>query len=65
MTPEWEGFEFNPAQSKVEALRFAEGDVGTGKLAKGYYYLLSSSIVTRWLLYILPILVVSMRAGAT
>ncbi|KAJ9125076.1 hypothetical protein QFC22_000029 [Naganishia vaughanmartiniae] len=29
---EWEGFDFNTANSSVEQLRFAEGDVGKGKL---------------------------------
>lgn len=56
-TPDWEGFDFNTAHSSVEQLRFAEGDVGTSKLAKSYYYLLSKSIITRWFLYIFPILV--------
>lgn len=31
-TPEWEGFDFNPAQSSVEQLRYAEGDVGKSKV---------------------------------
>lgn len=56
---EWEGFEFNPATAKKEELRYAEGDVGRSKFAKGYFYLLNKSIVTRWFLYIVPVLVVS------
>ena len=56
---EWEGFEFNPATARKEELRYAEGDVGRSKFAKGYFYLLNKSIVTRWFLYIFPILVVS------
>ncbi len=34
-------------------------DHATRQLAKSYYYLLSKSIITRWFLYIFPILVVS------
>lgn len=54
---EWEGFEFNTAQAKNQDLRYAEGDMGKSKFAKGYFYLLNKSIITRWFLYIVPILV--------
>lgn len=30
---EWEGFDFNTANSSVEQLRFAEGDVGKSKVS--------------------------------
>lgn len=61
---EWEGFEFNPATARKEELRYAEGDVGRSKFAKGYFYLLNKSIITRWFLYIIPVLVVSLgRSG--
>jgi hypothetical protein len=56
---EWEGFEFNPATARKEELRYAEGDVGKSKFARGYFYLLNKSIITRWFLYIVPVLVVS------
>ena len=56
---EWEGFEFNPATARKEELRYAEGDVGKSKFARGYFYLLNKSIITRWFLYIFPVLVVS------
>ena len=56
---EWEGFEFNPATARKEELRYAEGDVGKSKFARGYFYLLNKSIITRWFLYIIPVLVVS------
>ncbi|RXK40282.1 serine/threonine protein kinase [Tremella mesenterica] len=51
---EWD--EFNPAQASVENLRYAEGDVGTNKLSRLYYWALNRGIVVRWALYILPIL---------
>ncbi|KAL7424777.1 hypothetical protein Q5752_000461 [Cryptotrichosporon argae] len=50
---EWE--EYNPAHASVENLRFAEGDVGTTRLSRLYYWALNSSIVVRWALYIIPI----------
>lgn len=54
---EWEGFDFNPSQAKVEELRYAKGDLGRGKIANAYLYLLNKSIVSRWFLYIFPVLV--------
>ncbi|WVR05974.1 hypothetical protein IAU60_003002 [Kwoniella sp. DSM 27419] len=51
---EWE--EFNPKNASVEQLRFAEGDVGTNKLSRLYYWALNRGIVVRWILYIGPIL---------
>lgn len=38
---EWEGFDFNTANSSVEQLRFAEGDVGTGKVSSWLKLVLS------------------------
>lgn len=36
---EWEGFDFNTANSSVAQLRFAEGDVGTSKVSFGFWNL--------------------------
>ncbi|KAK8866012.1 hypothetical protein IAR55_001163 [Kwoniella newhampshirensis] len=52
---EWE--EFNPKNASVENLRFAEGDAGTNKLSRFYYWALNRGIIVRWLIYIIPILV--------
>ncbi|WRT64242.1 uncharacterized protein IL334_001173 [Kwoniella shivajii] len=51
---EWE--EFNPKNASVENLKFAEGDVGTNKLSRFYYWALNRGIIVRWALYIIPIL---------
>ncbi|KAK4686237.1 mechanosensitive ion channel protein 4/5/6/7/8/9/10, partial [Tremellales sp. Uapishka_1] len=51
---DWE--EYNLATSSVANLRFAEGDAGTTKLSRMYYWLLNKGIVVRWAMYILPIL---------
>ncbi|ORY33717.1 Mechanosensitive ion channel-domain-containing protein [Naematelia encephala] len=52
--PDWEGY--NPAQASVENLRYAQGDVGTTKLSRLYYWALNRGIIVRWALYIIPIL---------
>ncbi|ORX36049.1 Mechanosensitive ion channel-domain-containing protein [Kockovaella imperatae] len=54
--PEWEGY--NPATAKNENLRFAEGDVGTTKFSRLYYWLINKSIIIRWILYIVPVLAI-------
>ncbi|WVW82398.1 hypothetical protein I302_104405 [Kwoniella bestiolae CBS 10118] len=51
---EWE--EFNPKNASVENLKFAEGDVGTNKLSRFYYWALNRGIVVRWAMYIIPIM---------
>ncbi|WOO85247.1 Mechanosensitive ion channel protein Msy1 [Vanrija pseudolonga] len=51
---EWENF--NPANSKVQRLRFAEGDAGKTKLSRLYLWLLNRGIVIRWSMFIIPIL---------
>ncbi|WWC58465.1 uncharacterized protein I303_101007 [Kwoniella dejecticola CBS 10117] len=51
---EWE--EFNPKNASVENLKFAEGDVGTNKLSRFYYWALNRGIIVRWAMYIIPIL---------
>lgn len=35
---EWEGFDFNTANSSIEQLRFAEGDVGTSKVSSAFCF---------------------------
>ncbi|GFZ43630.1 hypothetical protein JCM24511_01350 [Saitozyma sp. JCM 24511] len=51
---DWE--EYNPAKASVENLRFAEGDAGTTKLSRFYYWALNRGIAVRWALYIIPFL---------
>ncbi|WWC99777.1 hypothetical protein V866_006682 [Kwoniella sp. B9012] len=51
---EWE--EFNPKNASVENLKFAEGDVGTNKLSRFYYWALNRGIAVRWAMYIIPIM---------
>ncbi|WWC86347.1 uncharacterized protein L201_001220 [Kwoniella dendrophila CBS 6074] len=53
---EWE--EFNPKNASVENLKFAEGDVGTNKLSRFYYWALNRGIVVRWAMYIIPIMAI-------
>ncbi|KAL1410413.1 hypothetical protein Q8F55_004424 [Vanrija albida] len=53
---EWENF--NPANSKVQRLRFAEGDAGTTKLSRLYLWLLNRGIVVRWAMFIIPVLAI-------
>ncbi|OWZ32002.1 serine/threonine protein kinase [Cryptococcus neoformans var. grubii Br795] len=52
---EWE--EFSPKNASVENLRFAEGDVGTNKFSRLYYWALNKGIVVRWAMYIIPVLI--------
>ncbi|WWD17790.1 hypothetical protein CI109_102232 [Kwoniella shandongensis] len=51
---EWE--DFNLKNASVENLRYADGDAGTNKLSRLYYWLLNRGIVVRWLMYIIPFL---------
>ncbi|KAJ6586941.1 Mechanosensitive ion channel-domain-containing protein [Mycena vulgaris] len=49
--------EFDPARNASEAhLAFADGDIPANKASKLYNYLLNVSIVSRWILFIVPIL---------
>ncbi|KAJ6499283.1 Mechanosensitive ion channel-domain-containing protein [Mycena sanguinolenta] len=49
--------EFDPARNASEPhLAFADGDVPTDKVSKLYNYLLNASIVSRWILFIVPVL---------
>ncbi|WVN85447.1 uncharacterized protein L203_100593 [Cryptococcus depauperatus CBS 7841] len=52
---EWE--DYKPNSASVENLRFAEGDVGTTKISKLYYWALNQGIVVRWAMYIIPVLI--------
>ncbi|KGB77411.1 serine/threonine protein kinase [Cryptococcus deuterogattii 99/473] len=52
---EWE--EYSPKNASVENLRFAEGDVGTNKFSRLYYWALNKGIAVRWAMYILPVLI--------
>ncbi|KAI0779722.1 Mechanosensitive ion channel-domain-containing protein [Fomes fomentarius] len=53
------GYEqFDSRNASESHLAFAEGDVPKNKLAKFYHYLLNVSIVTRWTIFILPIVAI-------
>lgn len=53
------GYEEFDARKVSEAhLQFAEGDIPQNKLVRFYHYLLSFSIVTRWMLFIVPMLAI-------
>lgn len=42
----------------VKHLEFAEGDAGTNRFSRMYYFLVTRSIITRWLIFIMPVLAV-------
>ncbi|KAJ8489095.1 hypothetical protein ONZ45_g13709 [Pleurotus djamor] len=48
--------EFDSRNASEAHLAFADGDVPKNKLSKFYQYLLNVSIVTRWFLFIVPVL---------
>ncbi|KAJ6593918.1 Mechanosensitive ion channel-domain-containing protein [Mycena capillaripes] len=49
--------EFDPSKNASEAhLAFAEGDLPNNKASKLYNYLLNVSIVSRWILFIVPVM---------
>ncbi|WVQ85247.1 hypothetical protein IAT38_007412 [Cryptococcus sp. DSM 104549] len=52
---EWE--EFNPKNASVENLRFAEGDAGTNRFSRLYYWALNQGLWARWAMYIIPVLI--------
>ncbi|KAG9080476.1 hypothetical protein FRC06_006530, partial [Ceratobasidium sp. 370] len=47
---------FDTRNATQAHLQFAEGDTPKNKLARSYHYLLNLSIVTRWFLFIVPVL---------
>ncbi|KAF9268886.1 hypothetical protein L218DRAFT_1073318 [Marasmius fiardii PR-910] len=48
--------EFDSRNAKENHLVFAEGDLPQNKVSKFYHYLLNVSIVTRWVLFIVPVM---------
>ncbi|ODO11764.1 hypothetical protein I350_00548 [Cryptococcus amylolentus CBS 6273] len=52
---EWDEYKTNSAS--VENLRFAEGDAGTNKFSRLYYWALNKGIAFRWAMYIIPVLI--------
>ncbi|KAJ3575123.1 hypothetical protein NP233_g1300 [Leucocoprinus birnbaumii] len=48
--------EFDPRNASEAHLAFADGDVPKNGFAKFYHYLLNVSIVTRWIIFIIPVL---------
>ncbi|KAI0371035.1 hypothetical protein BV20DRAFT_942709 [Pilatotrama ljubarskyi] len=52
-----QGYEqFDSRNASQSHLAFADGDVPKNKLSKLYNYLLNVSIVTRWIIFIIPVL---------
>lgn len=51
--------EFDVRKAGVANLEFAEGDVASNKFTKFYYYLITKSTISRWFVYIVPVLIVS------
>ncbi|KAJ7924831.1 hypothetical protein B0H13DRAFT_1976209 [Mycena leptocephala] len=50
--------EFDPARDATEAhLAFADGDIPNNQASKLYNYLLNVSIVSRWIVFIVPVMV--------
>lgn len=49
---------FDSRNAKEKHLQFAEGDLPNNKFARLYNYLLNVSIVTRWILFITPVLAI-------
>ncbi|KAG8747159.1 hypothetical protein FRC10_002208 [Ceratobasidium sp. 414] len=47
---------FDTRNATEAHLQFAEGDTPKNRLARAYHYLLNFSIITRWILYIVPVL---------
>ena len=50
--------EFDTRKVSETHLQFAEGDIPQNRLVRFYHYLLSFSIVTRWTLFIVPVLAI-------
>ncbi|KAJ7045534.1 Mechanosensitive ion channel-domain-containing protein [Mycena alexandri] len=51
--------EFDPARNASEAhLAYAEGDIPNNEASKLYHYLLNVSIVSRWILFIVPVMAI-------
>ncbi|KII92920.1 hypothetical protein PLICRDRAFT_103857 [Plicaturopsis crispa FD-325 SS-3] len=50
--------EFDPRNASQAHLAFAEGDMPANKFSRFYNYLLNVSIVTRWILFIVPVLAI-------
>ncbi|KAL0072385.1 hypothetical protein AAF712_000148 [Marasmius tenuissimus] len=50
--------EFDSRNASENHLAFADGDMPQNKVAKFYHYLLNVSIVTRWFLFIVPVMAI-------
>lgn len=50
--------QFDPRNASEQHLVFADGDIPNSKFARFYQFLLSVSIVTRWTLFIIPVLAI-------
>ncbi|KAL1748755.1 Mechanosensitive ion channel-domain-containing protein [Schizophyllum fasciatum] len=48
--------EFDTRKATEEHLAFAEGDLPKNKFSRFYHYLINVSIVTRWILFIVPVM---------
>ncbi|KAI0063682.1 hypothetical protein BV25DRAFT_1801709 [Artomyces pyxidatus] len=49
--------QFDSRNASEQHLAFAEGDIPNTKISRLYNYLLNASIVTRWTLFIVPVLI--------
>ncbi|KAI0256318.1 hypothetical protein BJV78DRAFT_1117812 [Lactifluus subvellereus] len=50
--------QFDPRDASEQHLAFADGDLPNTKFVRFYQFLLQASIVTRWTLFIVPILII-------
>ncbi|KAI0000574.1 Mechanosensitive ion channel-domain-containing protein [Russula vinacea] len=50
--------QFDPRNASEQHLVFADGDLPNSKFVRFYQFLLSASIVTRWTLFIIPVLAI-------
>ncbi|KAI9511136.1 Mechanosensitive ion channel-domain-containing protein [Russula earlei] len=50
--------QFDPRNASEQHLAFADGDLPNSKFVRFYQFLLNASIVTRWTLFIVPILII-------
>lgn len=58
MVADWLYLGFDSRNASQAHLQFAEGDIPKNRLSRFYNYLLNLSIVTRWFLYIVPVLAI-------
>ncbi|TIA93991.1 hypothetical protein E3P81_00486 [Wallemia ichthyophaga] len=50
---EWS--KYNASESKHNRFQFAEGDIPKSKVVRLYFFLINTSIITRWAIFVIPI----------